>query len=107
MAADLGPVSGCQLARWSPATAGWWGFNNLIDLPDSLTRCTRRARARGEHWAEPSPSPGGDLGAHEDSQDRGGGGSGRESISGGMQFNAIKKRKKRRCKGALLKQGRV
>lgn len=105
VAVDPGPVSGCQLARWSPATAGWWGFNDLIDLPDGPTRCARRAGARGEQRAEPSPSPGGDLGAPGDRQEQGGGGGGRESISGGTQFNAIKKREKRRCKGALLKQG--
>lgn len=32
--------------------AGWWEFNNLIDLTDSPTCCTRRAGASGEHWAE-------------------------------------------------------
>lgn len=41
--------------------AGWWEFNNLIDLPDSPTCCTRRAGASGEHWAELVLLPGGEI----------------------------------------------
>lgn len=53
------------MGRWSLTMAGWWGFNNHIDLPDSPTCCTR-----GEHQAALGPSLGTDLGAHGDTHDR-------------------------------------
>lgn len=100
----------CPGASWPDGARPRPAGGDLITLLICQTARHAAPEPVGSIGLSPAPRRGwgGNLGAHGDSQDRGGGGgSRRESISGGMQFNAIKKREKRRCKRALLKQGRA